>query len=231
MKGYITLSLFRIFLCGQYFPVLTSHSVNKSIIFHFFGSVSSDILLFSYKFGNQTGLWRIRAEGDFSLVRYYLRIRRQNIFSLTQILFEISFRQISSGREPTAAVYEANVLLHNRTEIISELWSYSYYTTFYSLTDHRYDVESAVIVTHHSVTMAIRSMSKSTIQNWNAKSQIRNPKCQGVMRFSYSECKGAMEFSNSECKLSSFRIRNAKTQCSFPIRNSGMQNDKAQSSF
>ena len=89
----------------------------------------------------------------------------------------------------------------------------------------------------------VTAMSKSTIQNWNAKSQIRNPECQGVMRFSNSECKMSrhnavlqfwmqrrnavfqfgMQNVKAESIFPSFRMQNVKAQCSFRIRNAKAQ--------
>ena len=60
------------------------------------------------------------------------------------------------------------------------------------------------------------AMSKSTIQNWNAKSQIRNPKCQGVMGFQRSKEPVCNAKSRSE-------IQTASLQCKIEIRDPNSQ--------
>ena len=75
-------------------------------------------------------------------------------------------------------------------------------------------------------------MSKSTIQNWNAKSQIRNPKCQGVMQFLVYIVESIMQNTRRsdslQCRIeirdpmskSKSRIRNAKCQGAMQFSNS-----------
>ena len=62
-------------------------------------------------------------------------------------------------------------------------------------------------------TYRVVAMSKSTIQNWNAKCQIRNPKCQGVMQFSIhiveSIIQNTSRSGSLRCKI---EVRDPKSQ-------------------
>ena len=87
------------------------------------------------------------------------------------------------------------------------------------------------------------AMSKSTIQNWNAKSQIWNPKCQGVMQFLIYIVESIMQNTRRsgslQCRIeirdpkSQFAMQNRNQRSNVKIKksNSEMQNVKAQCSF
>ena len=58
-------------------------------------------------------------------------------------------------------------------------------------------------------------MSKSTIQNWNAKSQNRNPKCQGVMQFGMQNLsqRPKQPVCNAESKSVIQTVHNSTLEC------------------